>query len=374
MANRIAPHPGRQAGFTIVELMIAVVLGLLTVLIVSQVLLQAETRRRTIASGSDAQLNGALSLYTLQRDIQMAGYGSNAIPAVMGCKLNRQFGSTGTARQTPLAPVVITAGANGAPDQITVLQARTRQASMPMGTKEIHNAKSSESFVVDSAMGVNVGDMMAVAPPTITDYASSDCRLFQVAGTTLSLTNIPHARPTTTGQGSWNHDQTFSSSMPDKSVLINMGSPVLRTYSVSAQQNLVASDVSWTNGNTPQQENLFAQIVNLQALYGKDTNADGVVDTYNKTTPTTPAGWQEVLTVRLVVVARSDKREMGNVTAAQPTWDVGTQHTYGDVATADCNDASKCVTLKVNHLTDWQRYRYKVYDTVVPLRNVLWHS
>lgn len=374
MAHRTAPRPFSQAGFTIVELMIAVVLGLLTVLIVSQVLLQAETRRRTIASGSDAQLNGALSLYTLQRDIQMAGYGSNAIPAVMGCKLNRQFGSTGTARQTPLAPVVITAGANGDPDQITVMQARTRQASMPMLTKEIHNAKSSESFVVDSSMGVNVGDMMAIAPATITDYASSDCRLFQVAGNTLSTTNIPHAQSTTTGQGSWNHANTFSADMPDKSVLINMGSPVLRTYSVSAQQNLVASDVSWADGIEPPPQNLFAQIVNMQALYGKDTNDDGAVDTYNKATPTTPAGWQQVLTVRLVVVARSAKRELTNVTTAQPTWDVGTQYTYGDVTPAECNGASKCVTLKVNHLPDWQRYRYKVYDTVVPLRNVLWHS
>lgn len=372
MAPRNTRPPRHQAGFTIVELMVAIVLGLLTVLIVSQVLLQAETRRRTIASGSDAQLNGALSLYTLQRDIQMAGYGSSASPAVMGCRVNRQFGAL-AAVQSPLAPVVITAGANGAPDQITVTMARTRQASMPMLTKEIHT-DASESFVVDSSMGVTVGDMMVIAPPTIADHASSDCRMFQVAGNTLSATTIPHAPSANAAQGSWNHDDTFSADMPNKSVLINMGSPVLRTYSVSADQSLVSSDVSWADGLTTTQ-NLFSQVVNLQALYGKDTDADGVVDTYDKVTPSTPAGWQQVLTIRLVVVARSDRREMGNVTTAQPTWDVGNQYTYNNVTTADCNESSKCVTLKVNHLSDWQRYRYKVYDTVVPLRNLLWrHS
>ena len=367
MATHLPPQARRQGGFTIVELMIAIVLGLLTVLIVAQVLLQAETRRRTISSGSDAQLNGALTLFTLQRDIQMAGYGANAIPAVMGCKLNRKFGSGGTASQVPLAPVVITPGANGAPDQVTVLQARTRQASVPMQTTEIHT-DASVSFVVESSLGVTAGDMMVIAPEAITDYNSSDCRLFQVAGTTLSTTNIPHANTS-----SWNHDSTFSADMPDNSVLINMGTPALRTYSVGASQNLSVSDVSWTDGTTTSQD-LFSQIVTMQALYGKDTDANGIVDTYDKTTPTTPAGWQQVLTVRLVVVARSDKQETSSVTTSQPLWDVGANDTINDVATADCNGTSKCITLKVDHLTNWQRYRYKVYDTIVPLRNVLWHS
>lgn len=367
MAKHPPTQPRGQGGFTIVELMIAIVLGLLTVLIVAQVLLQAETRRRTISSGSDAQLNGALTLFTLQRDIQMAGYGANAIPAVMGCKLHRQFGSGGTASQVPLAPVVITPGADGAPDQVTVLQARTRQASVPMQTKENHT-DASVSFVVDSSLGVTAGDIMVIAPATITDYDTSDCRLFQVSGNTLSATTIPHSTAS-----SWNHDSTFSADMPDKSVLINMGTPALRTYAVGASQNLTASDISWVDGTTTSQD-LFSQIVNLQALYGKDTDANGIVDTYDKTTPTTPAGWQQVLTVRLVVVARSDKQETSNVTDSQPLWDVGDNDTINDVTTADCNGASKCITLKVNHLTNWQRYRYKVYDTIVPLRNVLWHS
>jgi len=33
---------------------------------------------------------------------------------------------------------------------------------------------------------------------------------------------------------------------------------------------------------------------------------------------------------------------------------------------------SRCITLVVNNLPDWDHYRYKVYETVVPLRNVLW--
>jgi type IV pilus assembly protein PilW len=32
------------------------------------------------------------------------------------------------------------------------------------------------------------------------------------------------------------------------------------------------------------------------------------------------------------------------------------------------------VTLKVDGNADWKHYRYKVYETVVPLRNLLWQS
>jgi type IV pilus assembly protein PilW len=40
----------------------------------------------------------------------------------------------------------------------------------------------------------------------------------------------------------------------------------------------------------------------------------------------------------------------------------------------NCNNGSQCVTLKLSHLPDYQRYRYKVFETVVPLRNMLWNS
>jgi type IV pilus assembly protein PilW len=36
--------------------------------------------------------------------------------------------------------------------------------------------------------------------------------------------------------------------------------------------------------------------------------------------------------------------------------------------------SSKCVTLKVSHLADWKRYRYRIHDVIVPMRNMLWHA
>ena len=40
----------------------------------------------------------------------------------------------------------------------------------------------------------------------------------------------------------------------------------------------------------------------------------------------------------------------------------------------NCSDATtRCLPIKVSQVADWKHYRYKVYDTVVPLRNVLWN-
>jgi type IV pilus assembly protein PilW len=30
--------------------------------------------------------------------------------------------------------------------------------------------------------------------------------------------------------------------------------------------------------------------------------------------------------------------------------------------------------LPLSHLSDWQYYRYKVFDTAIPLRNMLWNG
>ena len=107
-------------------------------------------------------------------------------------------------------------------------------------------------------------------------------------------------------------------------------------------------------------------------MYGKDTTGDGVVDAYDNTTPTTNAGWQQVRAVRIAMVARSATYEKEEVTANEPLWDVGNAITISGTSTCG---SSKCLTLKVDSVgTDWKHYRYKVFDTVVPLRNIIWKS
>jgi type IV pilus assembly protein PilW len=107
-------------------------------------------------------------------------------------------------------------------------------------------------------------------------------------------------------------------------------------------------------------------IVQLKALYGKDTDGDGVVDTWNNVLPATSAQWMQVRAVRIALLSRSAQLEKTAVTSDcvapnnptnSPFWSAG------------------CFTMtNPADGTDWHYYRYRVYETVVPLRNMIWSN
>ena len=112
-----------QLGFTLVELMVGIVIGLLTTLAVTQVMVQSEGYKRTTTSGADAQINGALALATLQRAIMPAGYGFGALPVSLGCPLSANFNGAAIAGfPANLAPLVITQGGTSTTISVRVVK------------------------------------------------------------------------------------------------------------------------------------------------------------------------------------------------------------------------------------------------------------
>ena len=373
------PTSRKQRGFSLIELLVGVVVGLLAVLVITQVMALAEGKRRTVSMGGDAQINGALAMFTLQRDIQQSGYGAVAMPDAIGCTVNYK-NSAGTGSFT-LAPVVITSGgAANVSDSVTILQGNTVNFSAPILLSGVA-AQTDDHFTVKSSFGAVAGDMMILVPQgwTTPPTTTVPCGLFSVtsaaspATATLTSTNVPHG-----ASSGWNQSSVFpSANVAAGSYLMDMGTMTSRTYSISASGNLQGADLSMTDGSTTTAD-LYPQIVMMQALYGKDANGDGTVDTYDKTTPVTNADWQKVKSIRVALVARSNQYEKEAVTTTAPLWDIGTAITVSisGYTTVTCNTTSNCLTLDVSKLvgTDWQHYRYKVYDTIVPLRNVLWNS
>ncbi len=356
-------HPSR--GVTLIELMIGLAMGLVVTLVTMQVLSFAESQKRIATGGSDAQTNAVLGLHALQREIQMAGYGLTIEQQALGCPIKARLGNAGTDFTWTLAPVVITDGASGAPDRIAVLSA-SRAYSVPL-ILTVDHASTADRFVVRSPLGAAAGDML-IAVPDGYDAATNWCTAFSMSALNGS-NQIVHA----SGAASPWSQEPLHSIMPaagylSGSLLLNAGQLLNRSFEVTAGQTLRQRTLLSTTA-TVQDQDLFPQVVNLQALYGKDTNADGVVDSYDNATPTTNAGWRQVLAVRLALVTRSANPSRDEVTQTQPVWDVGSSVT---VAGATTCGSSKCVTLKVDHLADWKYYRYTVLDVVAPLRNMLW--
>ena len=150
-----------------------------------------------------------------------------------------------------------------------------------------------------------------------------------------------------------------------------MGQMVDRTYLVQ-NGNLVVRDNNQPIVLDINPLVLVNGIVAIRAQYGRDTTVppDGFVDSYdnNATAPTslsTPAEiasrQTEVVSIRLAVVARSGQQERENV-SPDPVilWSGGTLSTVplgnGGALSLD------------------RTYRYKVYQTIIPLRNVVWNT
>lgn len=346
-----------ERGLLLIELMVGLFIGLLTTLAITQVLSVAEGQRRAATSGGDAQVSGSVSLHAVQRELRQAGYGLGGNPAALGCLVKGSY--EGNNVSMPLAPIVITDGASGAPDVLGVFSSNRRGAAVPLDVTELH-LQSGTSFVVKGSFSVAVNDYLVAVPEVWS--AGQGCTLFKA--TAVTTTSIDHA--------------DFSASAPTagydaNSYILNLGSSLRsRTYSVNAQNVLQMTEFG---GGT---QDIAPEIVNLQALYGKDTNGDKVIDTYDTTTPTTAVGWQQVIAVRVALVARSvefEKAKSGEeVTQASPEWDVGAAIAVAGAVDCASGSGGKCVQIKVNHLTNWKQYRYKVYDTLIPLRNMLWNS
>lgn len=344
-----------QAGFTFVELMAGLLIGLLTTVVIAQVLASAEGQRRATTSGTDAQINGSLALYTLQRDLQMAGYGIGN-PDAFGCTLSTTYAALSS---LTLAPVVISdGGEDGSPDSLAILASDKAGASIPVRVTE-HHEQDATTFVVASTLNIAAGDHLAAVPATWD--AANGCALFAATATSSSAAsgttvyNVEHASISSISP---------SAGYPAKSYLVNLGSFGYRRYSVGDSHTMQLATISMATGEETVAD-AYPEIVNLQALYGTDSDGDGVVDTYTSTTPTTATDWQRVLNIRVALLARSAQYEKDAVTAAAPTWNVR-------LSASDSADTP--LPLRVDQLTDWQHYRYKIFDTVVPLRNVLWNS
>ncbi len=365
----------RQSGVTLVELMVGMLIGMLAILVISQVLLVSEGQKRTTTGGSDAQINGALSLFAIQRDVQTAGYGLTSSPAIVGCPINARFnGAAPTGFAPTLAPVFIMTEAAriaadatvavGSGDSIRVLASSKDSYSVPTRVIPPGYAVNDQLLPVSASLGLAQGDLALVA----TD-ATQPCWVFQVTAVPTAM-SIPRADQ----PNDWNSAGTPTQAYGDGSVLVNLGRLVDNRYEVNNGM-LQLSSFDLANPNTRITRDVQADIVTMRAFYGRDTSvpADGIVDVYDTTTPTTNAGWLAVLSVRMLVVARSGQYEKEIVTPANPTWDVG--NTPATTGAAACG-ASQCLTIDVGAgaAGDAQHYRYKIFETIVPLRNMLWSS
>lgn len=361
-------------GFSLVEIMVGVVIGLITVLVATNVLINAGERKRASMAGADSTVNATLALYTLERDIKNAGFGIASTRSAIGCSVNASF--NGINANFRLAPITITDGANGAPDQIRVMASTVNNFPLPI--RILSQDPITRSFIeVESILGVQAGDFM-IAAPQVAD--ARDCSLFQATGVqaggaSARRIQYVHGQGQAQGDSRWNlaagGNFTAAGPYPEGDMILNLGNFLNHRYHINAGELWL--DRLQMQTNDPGSERFYSNIVQMQAVYGLDTDNDGDVNVWNADVPTNSAEWQSVIAVRVALVARSAVAENQDVTP-----DAAACNVAAPPLAAVCwrpDPAMNAVAINVNWdnaTPNWRRFRYHVLETTVPLRNVIW--
>lgn len=344
-----ASKPVPAKGFSLIEIMVGLVIGLLVILVIMRAFADSEGHNRTLTSGADAQLNGQIALLTMERDIRIAGYGI-ANMAALGCSINSSFdGVTQPAR--PLLPVVITDGGDGA-DTVRVLYSASGHGAIVSTITKDHPPQSSVIFV-NSKLGMNVDDFVIAFEP------GKDCTLLQITLVDQGLPKLHHASTSPWnppgGQNIFPKPDGYSKGAQ----LFNFGRLIDRTYRINKDKDLEAFDFS-----TQSSEILADNIVSIQAQYGiapaGSQNVNEWVDAKGIWATPTPQNAMRIKAVRIAVTARSTVREKPGADGGCRTTIIAPAAWPGGPAVDLADDPH------------WQCYRYKPYETIAPLRNVLW--
>lgn len=347
------PERFRQRGVGLVEVMVGLFVGMIVTLVIYQMFSGYEVQRRTTVGAASAQQAGALAMFLLNRDLRMAGWGS-AAPNGLACTDAYTYDVDSGAPVPGLAlmPVVIDDGGTGLSDRISITTGDSVRASAESRLLSDMSNPLSDLLVL-STLGFNAGDLIWVGQGT-------ECTLMQITGIDAAGLLRHQADPVS----SFNPDlaQAQSARWPSYQQgarIFNMGRLERLSFEV-ADGGLRLIRV---RGSAPASTQIVTDdVVNLQAQYGLSaTRAARDVNQWLDGSAISPADIERIKALRLAVVTRSARMERpdANTGACTTTTVAPISWTGGP-------------TIDLSGDADWMCYRYRVFQNIIPLTNVLW--
>ncbi|MDE2607448.1 MAG: PilW family protein [Burkholderiales bacterium] len=342
----------RQQGFSLIEILIGLLIAMIGVVIMMEVLITSEARTRTTTSGTDAMSSGAVMLHMLQADLKQAGYGINSL-GLLGCSVTLPIGAA-----VPLAPVVVNPPTALVPagdaNTDTLLVLYGNDNGQPEGNAVASTAGS--DYTVQAPTAFNVNDYVVASTSAATGPCTGTLTLAQVTAVTALTITVNTVQAGATA--------VYNLGQSPKVVAYAVRNGSLTSCDFMASDCRVNNATNWTA--------VAGNIIGLRAQYGRDTNAgamNGQVDTWDQTTPTSSCGWARTPAVRVGLLARSTQYE----TTIDPT----TKQRVGEVVTANTptwsgSTGTSTAPFVVNGDAYWQSYRYRVFESTAPARNIVW--
>lgn len=395
----------RQAGFSLVELMVASAVGLIVALGVLSVIVSSGRQYAVLSANVSAQSNAQIGLSLMDLSGRNAGAGFYSAGQAICPTWNAFNGSTLVANNAGWMPArIVDGGGNGVSDTLVFTGGagnRTLGAAPVLA-----DAVSAASINVSNSSAFLRGDYAVIGAPG----SGLPCTLFEItqAPTVVAacggnahqcqlLVRSPNEglNPVAAGPGSFASTPTFgfetAGTATGPAVVSRVGSvgEGFRQDAFAVQCQTLVRYNAFTTAALPActqsplafgagVDALATDTVLLHAQYGVSNAAssDVVAQWVNASGATwggTPAvdDIARIKAVRIVVVSRSRESEAGDITAP-------CTNAAGVVNTGPCSfeDAAAPVidlsTVALPAGRTWRNFRYRVHAAVIPLRTVIW--
>lgn len=312
------PSTHHNQGFSLVEVMVAIVLGLLLTAATLQLFIGNSATFRTTDATSRVQENARFAQSLFSKELRMTGYrgclSKQNVPITNTLKqastLTYNFTTTlrGYNNLTSSQPTELVAHLSGDPAPLVGTDLLLIQGPVDMPVPIVANSDANQVFA--NAGSENILSVGNIA--LITDC--SKARIFQITGLTANggQVNVAHSASTSVIPG--NDNAVWDPN--NKTQLFGPGSELM-TYQTLTYFLAINSDSGqpalYRKVNGQPATILLDNIFNLQILYGTDTNSDRQVDSYQ--TANNITDWGSVLTLRLQLILGSE--DTGVVTEPQ---------------------------------------------------------
>ncbi len=362
----------KQKGFSLVELMVGLVIGLLAIYATYRIYENVEANQRVAETVNDAQISGLYAIFTLEQEIGNAGAIIANTPnrnAFTNCDDVMTFptiaiGATGSLPLFP-APVAIERTGNNNFDMVHVYYGTSPSNFMLLPVNN-GGAPGTNDLTVQAPLGVRVGDTLVVD--------SRPCRVYRVATSIDPNVNgmvaLTLDAPTEIASGASVLDL---GAVGRRSFYVDNGG----TLQMAVWQVANTTGAPGNNWSVQRIDPIISNVVFFRAQYGVDSNGDGVVDLWmNAGTSAGELDLAQVLSsggtiesndiksVRVAVIVQADQpdRELANAANFRTTVFQG-----GGAGAQPIGPLTFSVG---DGAFGW---RYRQYETIIPLINTVWN-
>ena len=377
MNHPTSSRASKQRGFSLVEILVGVVIGLIGVAVMFQMMAIWSNHERSTTSGGELQTAGAIGMFSLERDLKSGGLGfSTAKAPTAGCTVSGT--DNGRPFSFPLQAITITPAAGGAPDTVRV----TYGNSSFFVTEETFKDSSPLSKKTNRRNGFKAGDLAVVADPSTIPV---NCTLIEITSDTnpdlytLEHANVAYASAYA-ASGAPPTNARFNpaggtGALYTAGNIYSLGNgPRSNVWQIFGGRVLRRTDQIYNNA-----VDVAENVVNLKAEYGVDLNGDGIIQAGEWGTAA-PASPTALLAVRVAMLVRGAQFEKSRdpsaggaataVTPNAPRW--AEQDAAHEFLMTNVDGTPDSFGQTQADPNNWRYYRYRVYEKVIPLRNMIW--